>query len=342
MQSAVPRMCRLRFALLVGLAIASSWCLPSASRAASPDPAEPLGADGRSAVVVLMYHRIADIPEDRAKQYVLPKSRFEQQLAWLRKAGYTSIDPVEWIEAMKRGIPVAGRKVILSFDDGHDSDGGIAMPLLERHGFRGLFFPTTRALTGPRLARYRDAVRRGHRVGSHTVHHYYLTRHGPGAGACGRPVGCTREDVARELVESRRTLGQAVAPTVLLAWPGNFYDPETIQQAVDAGYEGIFAVERQVQAARGDLVGTPGTTVSPREIFRIEIDGRCTMDEFRRAVTEQRGCVHSGRPFHRFFIPQHAPHHAPALDSRSGRGTRGPARIPPTDRVWYNIRRIGR
>lgn len=64
------------------------------------------------------------------------------------------------------------RFVSLTFDDALDCHLDVAMPLLEQHGFRGTFFvPVGAESFTRRLDDWRDAARRGHELGNHTIFH---------------------------------------------------------------------------------------------------------------------------------------------------------------------------
>ena len=316
-----------RCAALAGWLCIAALAFPARARGPAPPlPSCATWPDGSSAVVVLAYHGVVDCAPARAKQYRMPLARLTQQLEWLRANGYTTIDPDVWIDAMEQGQPVDPKRVILTFDDGHKSDYQIVAPLLERYGFRGVFFIPTAFLNARKAAAYRDLVKRGHRVGSHTVHHFYLTMKGRPRVTCGRVAGCTDDDIRQELVGSRTALAERVAPTDLLAWPGNYFDERTIRLAREAGYRGLFACEKQVRSG-GLLLGVPGTTTSPDIIYRVEVDGRCSLAAFARSVVTQRGCAHSERRFHRCFIPQWTP--PVAVPASTGASSHAPGASVP-------------
>jgi sialate O-acetylesterase len=64
------------------------------------------------------------------------------------------------------------RVVSLTFDDALDCHLDVAVPLLERHGFRGTFFvPVGAESFTRRLDEWRAAAGRGHELGNHTMLH---------------------------------------------------------------------------------------------------------------------------------------------------------------------------
>ncbi|NQU10348.1 polysaccharide deacetylase family protein [bacterium] len=60
--------------------------------------------------------------------------------------------------------------VSLSYDDARLSQIDAGIPLLNRYGIRGTFYVSIPALE-KRLPQWREAVRAGHEIGNHTVHH---------------------------------------------------------------------------------------------------------------------------------------------------------------------------
>jgi glycosyltransferase involved in cell wall biosynthesis/peptidoglycan/xylan/chitin deacetylase (PgdA/CDA1 family) len=94
-------------------------------------------------IPVLRYHRIAcEGPEDRAL-YRLEPSRFEHQLRFLRRRGFRSISPADWMKAANNRPMLRGRPTILTFDGAYLDFLEIAWPLIVRNGFSAhVFVPT--------------------------------------------------------------------------------------------------------------------------------------------------------------------------------------------------------
>ena len=98
----------------------------------------------RSAVTVLMYHRVledAECADYPFPSLVMPRSLFEAQLAYLSE--HTQVLPVadalrEVGKSSRRSRPL----LCLTFDDGYVDNFEIAAPLLEARGLRGTFFIT--------------------------------------------------------------------------------------------------------------------------------------------------------------------------------------------------------
>jgi peptidoglycan/xylan/chitin deacetylase (PgdA/CDA1 family) len=94
-------------------------------------------------IPVLMYHRVADDgPEDLSAYRVTPRT-LEHQLRFLRRRGFRSITPAEWMEAAQSRGSMRGRPIILSFDDAYLDFYATAWQLIARNGFSAhVFVPT--------------------------------------------------------------------------------------------------------------------------------------------------------------------------------------------------------
>lgn len=108
--------------------------------------------------VVLMYHDIVTA-DDKT-------SGFQNGSAFQYKVDETAFE--EQVKALK------GKNVEFSFDDGGVSFYTKAAPILERYGFKGVFFISTSYIGTPGFLseeQIKDLAKRGHIIGSHTHTH---------------------------------------------------------------------------------------------------------------------------------------------------------------------------
>jgi len=99
----------------------------------------PTGPPGTQAVPILMYHVIAAPPAGAPFPglYVEP-AEFAEQMQALASAGWhaVTLDQVE--EYWRRGVPLGTRKpIVISFDNGYNSQYTQALPVLHRLGWVG-------------------------------------------------------------------------------------------------------------------------------------------------------------------------------------------------------------
>jgi peptidoglycan/xylan/chitin deacetylase (PgdA/CDA1 family) len=193
-----------------------------------PSPARPVGG-GAGGVPVLAWHNFEDAAGSRVGSLTESYAAFEEMIVFLRENGFRSVFP----EEVRLGADGGARQVILTFDDG--TRGQLrAAEILERHGFRGIFFiiPTR---TGGRNEGYLNAddlerlARAGHRVAAHGYEHRSL----PGSGT----------EVAASLVRSTGMLGEGAQPTARydFAFPFGHYT-DAIAEAVGGGYRYLHTV----------------------------------------------------------------------------------------------------
>lgn len=98
---------------------------------------------GSRKIIVLMYHRVAELEADPWQLAVSP-AKFEAQLKLLKKK-YRVITPQELLEQVNRKS-IRRKQVCITFDDGYRDNYAVAKPLLEKYGLPATFFITTYAL----------------------------------------------------------------------------------------------------------------------------------------------------------------------------------------------------
>ena len=101
--------------LLLCLLLLSAW---GVSRALDRKPDKPL--------YILMYHDFVEGDEEECNNWTLPISRFREDLQWLSDHGYTAVLPSQ----LAAGEPLPERAVMITFDDGYDTNYTLALPVL--------------------------------------------------------------------------------------------------------------------------------------------------------------------------------------------------------------------
>jgi peptidoglycan/xylan/chitin deacetylase (PgdA/CDA1 family) len=190
-------------------------------------------------VPVLAYHKVDEIPRDARfrSNYVRPHA-FAAQLRLLRRSGFQSVSLADYAAYRRGAARLPPRPVIITFDDGYASNRSVAVPVLERYGFRATFFIVTDYIgatncwdVGERQERLlsRDEILEMHASGfeiqSHTRTHPRLPLLSP---------ALARE----ELSGSRRALEDIVqAPVTAIAYPWSDYDDRTLDLTRETGYD---------------------------------------------------------------------------------------------------------
>ncbi len=194
----------------------------------------------RNVPMVLMYHAIADVPDDPNQLCVSP-ARFAEQMGWLARHGLRGVSVGTLVEAMR-----AGRQrglVGITFDDGYTNVLDSALPELQRRGFSASVFIISRRLGGsnewdegpawPLLDA--DGVRQlaaaGIEIGSHSATHVRL-------------AGLAPDQLAAEVAASRADLAGLLQAEIRgFAFPYGSMDAAARRAVRDAGYAYACAVE---------------------------------------------------------------------------------------------------
>jgi peptidoglycan/xylan/chitin deacetylase (PgdA/CDA1 family)/GT2 family glycosyltransferase len=222
---------------------------------------------------ILMYHAIGRERES-ASRWVLPRLRFERQLAWLERRRYNVISLDEFVRARIEHRLPPPKSVVLTFDDGYADNVELALPALERHGFPATVFLVSaaggsanwdragetegRALLTPAAARVLDARLN---FGAHSRTHPSLPSLEP-------------SELEREVSGCRTELEAALAgPVTLFSYPYGERSPEVEQAVVKAGYV----------AACGIEPGRNRPSCDPYALKRLEVRGTDSLLRF--AVT---------------------------------------------------------
>jgi peptidoglycan/xylan/chitin deacetylase (PgdA/CDA1 family)/2-polyprenyl-3-methyl-5-hydroxy-6-metoxy-1,4-benzoquinol methylase len=210
---------------------------------------------------ILAYHRIAEGVGGLAGRFAVTPAAFEQQLRYLRDAGYYSVQFDDWRTAAAAWRPLEGRPVLLTFDDGYHDFLTDAWPLLERYGFTGTVFVVTGLVgktapwqghEGTPLLDWADIRRlaaRGITFGAHSHTHAPLT-------------GLPPDEVVQEVARSRLTLQRELARTVTsFAYPYGDADLATAHLVGASGYTyGVTTDERRCTPT-DDLLFLPRITI---------------------------------------------------------------------------------
>lgn len=92
-------------------------------------------------VAVLMYHHLAPPSEREEEPGVITPDRFEQHLQLLRDEGYRLITAEQFAAFRDGRLRLPGRSVLITFDDGYESNYTFGYPLLQKYSAPALIFP---------------------------------------------------------------------------------------------------------------------------------------------------------------------------------------------------------
>lgn len=222
-------------------------------------------------IPVLMYHALEDAAhpagaKDQGEQlYVLPVSQFREQMEYLHKEGYTAflLNDLQQMEEWPE------KAVVLTFDDGHESNYTLALPILQEFGYKAHFFITTGWIGTPHFMteqQIQGLHHAGMGIGSHGVTHRFLS-------------DLSEDDIKTEMVDSKMALETCTGTTVSsLSYPGGRMNQLTQCVAQTSGYEHVCTSVPQVNQK----------IINKSNIYRLVVNADMTLDSFA-ALVQGRG-----------------------------------------------------
>lgn len=127
---------------------------------------------------ILEYHMVQQEDPKDAYAYNVPVEDFQQQLDYLQEQGYTTISIRDYLRAKKGLLQLPEKPIILTFDDGYESNYKELLPILEERGLKATIFMVTNDIGKDGYLSWqqlKDMEKRGIEIGSHTANHLPLT-----------------------------------------------------------------------------------------------------------------------------------------------------------------------
>jgi peptidoglycan/xylan/chitin deacetylase (PgdA/CDA1 family) len=208
------------------------------------------GPRGTEAVPILMYH-VINPPPAGAKfpgLYVAP-AEFAAQMGALAGAGFHAVTMDQMLANWTRGTPLpAGKPIVVSFDNGYQSQLTEALPVMRRLGWMGVeniqltgLPPSQGGLSEKQVA---EMVSAGWELDTQGISHADLITLGQVA---------LREQVASARARVRRLYH---VPVNWFCYPSGHYDASVIAEVKAAGYVGATTV-------------VPGWATPSRDPYRL-------------------------------------------------------------------------
>ena len=87
---------------------------------------------------ILRYHHLVE--EGEASGSVISAAAFARQMQALEDAGYTPVDIWQMRDYVEKGAELPEKPILITFDDGYESNYSIAYPILKEHNFKATIF----------------------------------------------------------------------------------------------------------------------------------------------------------------------------------------------------------
>jgi peptidoglycan/xylan/chitin deacetylase (PgdA/CDA1 family) len=204
-------------------------------------------------VPILVYHSVRErLPGDSAaaRQYTITPSALEGELRFLKQRGFVSVGFDELAARIRRGTPLPTPSVVISFDDGWETQYSTALPLLVKYGFKATFFIITGTIGGNSfmsVGQLRELLKQGMWIGCHTASHSFL-------GTLTRAA-----DLRREIVASKRTLERRLGvPITTFAYPYGQCPRRAVDLVKKSGYTSARGTQFGLRHDMADLFTLSG------------------------------------------------------------------------------------
>lgn len=223
-------------------------------------------------VPVLAYHRLtprlASPSVESRDPYLLAESSFREQIQYLHTKGYHSLSLTDFVAHVTGQAVLPRKPVIITFDDGYESEYSLAYPILRNYGFTATFFVVVGWIGRLGMLSWdqiEEMSRNGMAIDSHTLSHPYLTE-------------LSREQIKVELSESKAILeGKMGKPVAFLGIPGGMYNNLVKEVAQETGYMAVVTSSLGTNNCRSDLYS----------LNRIAIKSGTTLSQFARYLEGQ-------------------------------------------------------
>jgi peptidoglycan/xylan/chitin deacetylase (PgdA/CDA1 family) len=147
------------------------------------DPGQPVLSEKRTAKVpILVYHHLSQsAPEGSSalRRLTVTAEVFTQQMQYLQDNGYHVITFSDLADYFEHGKELPTLPIIISFDDGWETQFEYALPSLEKYHYPATFFVITNYIGRPGFISWpqlQALLTDGMRIGSHTKSHPRLTK----------------------------------------------------------------------------------------------------------------------------------------------------------------------
>jgi peptidoglycan/xylan/chitin deacetylase (PgdA/CDA1 family) len=158
-------------------------------------------------IPILLYHHVQTT--EYSSRYRVPPEKFEQQMQLLHDWEYTTITTDMLVQAITRGAKLPPRPILITFDDGDVDVYQNAFPIMQKYGFKGVFYLVANYVGQPdyiSVAQIKEMTAAGWEIGSHSLNHIDLTLYPPRQRA--------------EVVESKKQLEKLLGvPVKTFAYP---------------------------------------------------------------------------------------------------------------------------
>lgn len=176
-------------------------------------------------IPVLMYHhiRVFTNKKDGPNYWTsVSPELFTQQMDALKKAGYQTITPSEYLNGQYNK-----HSIIITFDDGNENNYTAALPVLKSNGFKAVFYIISNNIGAPEYLTKDQLIElsaEGMTIGAHTVSHLDLTK-------------VSEDDAVNQIINSKSAIETMVGRSITdFCFPFGGYNDHLTDLVKNAGF----------------------------------------------------------------------------------------------------------
>jgi peptidoglycan/xylan/chitin deacetylase (PgdA/CDA1 family) len=201
----------------------------------------------RTEVPVLCYHHIRGLrgrETSRMLEYIVPEQNFKDQMQSLADSGYHTITPDEYEAYLATGAPLPSKPIMITYDDTDLEQYTVALPEMEKHGFKGVYFIMTISIGRPRYMskeQIKDLSDKGHVIASHTWDHHNVKTY-------------TDADWDVQFLKTREKLETITGkPVRHFAYPFGLWNSAAIPELKKRGYASAYQLSERTRDSTAPL-----------------------------------------------------------------------------------------
>ena len=216
------------------------------------------------AVPALSYHNVRPYTTQDPAYFINPE-RLDAHMNKLKELGFQSILPEQVEAGFYQGKKMPGKPILISFDDTRADHYLAAAPILEKYGFRGVFYIMTVSIGKPGYmtkAQIKELADRGHAIGLHTWDHQDLRK---------LPSDQWKIQIDKPKALLQEIVGKEVTS---LAFPFGLWNTEVITQVKSKGIRSAYQLGGKMDPSDPVLslprILVPGNWSADRLVKEIE------------------------------------------------------------------------
>ena len=194
----------------------------------------------RKEIPILCYHQIRDFkPTDglTTRDYIVPPAQFRAQIKMLYDSGFTAILPDQLMDYLETGKLLPLKPVMLTFDDNDANQFEYAKPVLDKYGFKAVYFIMTVSLNKKNYfstKQVKQLADEGNVIGSHTWDHKNIKKY-------------DSTDWERQIDKPRKLLEEITGkPVNYFAYPFGVWNKESIPELKKRKFRAAFQLGDKV------------------------------------------------------------------------------------------------